>query len=277
MFGTIVTNSKLLNEKDKQFYQRSYCGLCINLGKNHGEIARITLNYDMTFIAILLMEVYKEKYKLKEKKCGIHLFKNKKIVESKMIDYVADMNIIVSYYNLIDDWKDDKNIIAYSYSKILEKEFNKVCEKYPEKILKLKKSLERLNNIEKQNIINPDEAAEYCGEFISELFVPYLDEKYDDLKKFGKSIGKFIYILDACIDYEKDIKHKKYNPLIQNNKAEFNEILNLLMAECLENYKKLKISNNIIENILYSGIWTKYDLKKCNKRKEKICKIHIKY
>jgi hypothetical protein len=49
------------------------------------------------------------------------------------------------------------------------------------------------------------------------------------------------------------------------------------MAECLENYKKLKISNNIIENILYSGIWTKYDLKKCNKRKEKICKIHIKY
>lgn len=260
MFGTMVTNSKLLNEDEKNIYQSYYCGLCMSLKKNFGEMSRITLNFDMTFIAIALIEIYKENYRLKNRKCGIHILKNKQVIESELIDYIADMNIIVSYYNLLDDWNDDKNIIAYSYSRFLRKKFKKLCEKYPDKILNINNNLKKLNNMEKSNIINPDESAEYCGELISELFVPYKDENYKKLKEFGKSIGKFIYIYDACVDYKKDIKHKRYNPMLKYKMSEFKDVLNLLLAECIENYKKLNISNKLIENILYSGVWTKWEL-----------------
>ena len=82
------------------------------------------------------------------------------------------------------------------------------------------------------------------------------------LRNFGNSLGKFIYILDACIDFEKDIKKKRYNPLITNSKTEFDDMLNLLLSDCVEKYKELNISNKIIENILYSGIWTKYEIHK---------------
>lgn len=62
--------------------------------------------------------------------------------------------------------------------------------------------------------------------------------------------------------FRKDIKHKRYNPLITNSKSEFDDMLNLLLSDCVEKYKNLNISNKIIENILYSGIWTKYEIHK---------------
>lgn len=70
-----------------------------------------------------------------------------------------------------------------------------------------------------------------------EVFTPYEDEFSEKLRNFGDALGRFIYILDACIDLEKDIKHKKYNPLITYSKAEFDDMLNLLLADCVENIK----------------------------------------
>ena len=104
---------------------------------------------------------------------------------------------------------------------------------------------------------------------MGEIFVPFEDEYADKLRKFGESLGEFVYILDACIDLKKDIKHKRYNPLVTISKLEFDDMLNLLLSDSIEKYKKLNISNKIIENILYSGIWTKYELYKKKGEKNK--------
>ena len=172
------------------------------------------------------------------------------------------MNILLSYYKMIDDWKDDKNIIAISYAKLIKNSFKKVCKKYPKKAEIVNNSLKKLSKIEKKNILNPDMPAKCSGEMFGEIFSPYEDEYSEKLRNFGDSIGKFVYILDACIDLEKDIKHKKYNPLVTSSKKEFDDMLNLLLADCIEKYKQLNISNTLIENILYSGIWTKYEIYK---------------
>lgn len=269
MFGYIIANSKLLEEEDKKKYSVSYCSLCHALAKEHKFRSKITLNYDMTFLLIILNEVYKDKFEIKEleAKCLLHPIKKHNYLQNELIDYVADMNIILSYYNLMDDWKDDKNIFAYSYSKIIENEVNTIAKKHPQKVAIIKQKIQDLNEIEKKNILNPDIPAKCCGEFFGEFFSPYDDEYKEMLKDFGVSLGKFIYILDACIDLKGDIKHKRYNPLITTSKDKFDDILNVLMAEVIENYKKLNISNKLIDNILYSGIWTKYDIYK--KKEEK--------
>ena len=262
MLGNIVTNPNLLDDVDKKYYRECYCGLCKALQKNHNNISMMTLNYDMTFLILLLNEVYKEKNKKLECRCMMHPINKHTYIEGKFVDYVADMNILLSYYNLIDDWQDDKNVFANCYAKLIKKSFKKVCKQYPKKAEIVQNSLKELNDLEAKNIINPDLSANCCGKLFGEIFVPYDDEHKEKLRKFGDSLGKFIYILDACMDFEKDIKKKKYNPLITNSKTEFDDMLNLLLSDCMENYKELNISSKIIENILYSGIWTKYEIHK---------------
>ena len=170
---------------------------------------------------------------------------------------------------MIDDWKDDKNVIAASYAKLIKKNFKRINEKYPKKCENIKGSLEKLSKIEKNNILNPDLPAKCSGELFGEIFIPCEDEYKEKLREFGEALGKFVYILDACIDLKKDIKHKRYNPLVTSSKLEFDDMLNLLLSECIQKYKKLNISNKIIENILYSGIWTKYELYKKKGEKNK--------
>ena len=262
MFGNIVTNSKLLSDEDKKYYSKCYCGLCKALQDNYKNISRLTLNYDMTFLIILLNEIYKERNQELECRCFVHPFKKHNYIKGKFTSYVADMNILLSYYKMIDDWKDDKNIIAISYAKLIKNSFKKVCKKYPKKAEIVNNSLKKLSKIEKKNILNPDMPAKCSGEMFGEIFSPYEDEYSEKLRNFGDSIGKFVYILDACIDLEKDIKHKKYNPLVTSSKKKFDDMLNLLLADCIEKYKQLNISNTLIENILYSGIWTKYEIYK---------------
>ncbi len=262
MFGYIITNTELLDEEDKKYYAAFYCGLCEALGKRHKASSKLTLNYDMTFLAILLNEVYKNKYEIEESetRCLLHPIKKHTYFQNELIDYVADMNVLLSYYNLIDDWNDDRNIISGSYAKVLENEFEKVSRKYPQKAEIVKQKLEELSDFEHQNVMIPDLPAQCCGAFFGEIFAPFDDENANNLRELGDSLGKFIYILDACIDLKDDIKHKNYNPLITSSKDKFDDMLNLLMADVIECYKKLNISNNILENILYSGIWSKYEI-----------------
>lgn len=215
----------------------------------------------------MLNDIYKNKTKELECRCLLHPTKKRPYLQGDLIDYVADMNVLLSYYNLIDDWNDDKNIISGTYAKILKNECEKVCMKHSKKAKVVKESLKELSNIEKQNIMNPDLPAKCCGKFLGEIFSPFDDEYSERLKALGSALGEFIYILDACIDLKGDIKHKRYNPLTMSSKSEFDDMLNLLMAEVLENYKKLNISNKIIENILYSGIWTKYEIYKQKREK----------
>lgn len=271
MIGFIVANQEKLNESDKKYYQACYCGLCKTLGKRHKLISRLTLNYDMTFFIVLLSSIYKDKIMTKPCKCKLHPIRIQEELNGEIIDYIADMNIMLAYHDIMDDWYDDKNLISLSYAKLLKKEYKKVFENYKDKCEKMETCLLELTQMEKNNILNPDKAAEYFGEIMGEVIVPYEDEYSERLKEFGKAIGKFIYILDACIDRDKDIKNKKYNPLIKYSKSDFDEILNFLMSDCMDKYKKLEIEQNkeLIENILFSGVWLKYNIAKIKEEKRK--------
>ena len=105
---------------------------------------------------------------------------------------------------------------------------------------------------------------------MGELFVLHEDEYAENLRAFGKSLGKFIYILDACLDLKDDIKQERYNPMITASSEDFSTILNVLMADCVEKYNRLPINRDkhLIDNILYSGVWTKYEAEKEKLRRE---------
>lgn len=263
MFGYVMINSSSLTTDQQKRYRGYYCGLCRTLGIRHGTASRMTLTYDMTFLAFFLSAFYDFSEKKSFARCMVHPKKKHEEINTKMTEYAADMNIALSYFHFIDDWNDDKSVRAYSMAKLFERSNMKIGMEYPRQSKILKDRLCKLSEIEKDGEINPDIPANCFGEIIAEIFVwDEEDENAEQLWNFGLALGKFIYMLDACLDLKDDIRKKRYNPLMLSSSEDFQDILTLLMADVMKAYDRIfiKRDSEIIENILYSGIWTKYNM-----------------
>ena len=270
MFGYVVVNVDKLTVEDKKKYRAFYCGLCKTLGTRHGRISRFTLTYDMTFLVLFLSALYKTNTKMQTERCIIHPLKPHEYCQNEISRYAADMNVVLAYYNFLDDWTDDRNILSLSAAKLFERQYKRIEAQYPKQCTAISKCLCELYEIEKSGELNPDVPANCFGKLMGEIFVLWEDEYAHKLREFGTSLGKFIYIMDGCMDLKSDIKNERYNPMIMSSSENFYDILNLLMAECIENYKKLPINQDkgLIENVLYSGVWTKYEAEKKKKKGE---------
>ena len=55
MFGYIKADKPEMKIKEFEIYKAVYCSLCKELGKSYGLLARLTLSYDFTFLALLNM------------------------------------------------------------------------------------------------------------------------------------------------------------------------------------------------------------------------------
>ena len=264
MFGYVVANIDKLTNEEMQQYRSCYCGLCKALGSRHGTISRVTLTYDMTFLVLLLSSLYNKNNKTETERCIIHPLKPHKYWRNEITDYAADMNVALAYYNFLDNWADDRNILSLCEAKLFELEYKKVLKQYPKQCLIISECLKELSQIEKSGELNADIPANCFGKLMGEIFIYTEDEYSERLRGFGRSLGKFIYIMDACLDLKKDIKHESYNPSIMSSSEDFSSILNVLMADCTEKYKQLPLNqdNKLLENILYSGVWTKYEAEK---------------
>jgi len=261
MFGYVVANVDALTPEEKSIYREYYCGLCHELGSRHGSISRITLTYDMTFLILLLSSLYNIEEKRENERCVPHLIKKHSYVVNDITSYAADMNMALVYYNKMDDWQDDRNITAFLEAGMFKRECLRIESQYPRQCGTIKECLKELSYLEKADELNPDLPAACFGRLMGEIFVFKEDEYSEALRSFGFALGKFIYIMDACLDLKKDIKEGNYNPMIMQSSEDFKDILNLLMADCVNEYNRLPISRNkgIIDNILYSGVWIRYE------------------
>lgn len=261
MFGYIVVNKPELKFKEFDVYKGYYCGLCHSLKKRHGIAGQITLTYDMTFLALLLTGLYEPDIKEEHHRCISHPLTKHRMLYSEYTDYVADMNIILAYYKSLDDWEDDHNIIQLAFASILKHK----CKSYKEKSLAISDLLKQLHEYEKADSQDIDAVAGTFGKIMSIIFAPHDDTWAPSLQRLGFFLGKFIYILDAYKDIEKDLKKNRYNPLKNIcNQPDFNDrieqMLTMMMAECSKEFEYLPIIDNanILRNILYAGVWTKY-------------------
>ena len=97
--------------------------------------------------------------------------------------------------------------------------------------------------------------------------LPTKNDEWDaSIRRMAFFLGKFVYLMDAYEDLEKDKKSGNYNPFVfveQNEEYEekCRSILSMMMAECSKEFEKLPIIHNIelLRNILYSGVWCRYE------------------
>ena len=220
----------------------------------------------MTFLVILLTSLYESETKKTADRCITHPVKKHDTLVNEITEYVADMNIALSYHHLLDDWQDEKSVLGLTGAKALESAYKKINKRYPRQCKEISEALKRLAECEKNKEENIDVVSRCFGELMASLFTYKEDRWQDSLQEVGFYLGKFIYILDAYDDIEKDRKHSSYNPLLgRSEKETFEEdcrrMLILMMAECTRAFEKLPclLDIDILRNILYDGVWTKFE------------------
>lgn len=274
MFGYVTVHKPELKIKDFEKYNGYYCGLCRTLKEQYGITGQMTLTYDMTFAIILLTSLYECETQNSNHRCVVHPIHKKSMRQNEITEYAASMNLILAYYHFQDDWQDERRVSGLAGSGLLRRRVKQIETDYPRQCKVIQEKLEELASYEKENSENIDLVAGCFGNLMAEMFVYKEDMWEDSLRKIGFFLGKFIYIMDAYDDIEKDIKKDSYNPLkslyqqLSEEKEEFDnrchEVLEMMMAECSIEFEKLPClcDIDILRNILYDGVWTKYNQKK---------------
>ncbi|WDC85659.1 DUF5685 family protein [Caloramator sp. mosi_1] len=209
MFGYVAPLKGELKVRELEIFRGYYCGVCKSLGKINYP-TKYVLNYDMTFLALFLSSIKYDIDTPKRRFCGYKVSRVN-YFQNKYIDYAAVMNIILTNRKLLDDYNDDKNIISLLLSKILNikdtREFkNKICE--------IDKNLKEMSLLEKQNSPDIDRLSHIFGEITKETFDVLEGKEGEILKYLGYNLGRWIYVVDALDDLEKDIRENKYNPIV---------------------------------------------------------------
>lgn len=267
MFGYVKVNKPELKIKDFDRYKSYYCGLCQVLKEEYGLLGQLSLNYDITFLVVVLSALYECEDKVLLKHCKTHPLKKIPKRINEITEYAAAMNVLLTYFHLEDNWQDERDAKSLAYKEALHSKAVKAAKNYPAQAKLIKKQLRSLAELEKSNCANIDELAACFGKLMAGLFLYKKDPFEEHLYNMGFALGKFIYIMDAYDDLEKDIKSGAFNPLkamkADENYHDFIRLaLNNIMAECSSAFEMLPIiqDEEIIKNILYAGVWQRYNV-----------------
>ena len=299
MFGYVTPLKPELKVKDLNRFKSYYCGLCMQIKKDFGNIPRMTLNYDMTFLALLLDGLVPEIPKIESKRCISHPTSKKPMIfNTKALDYAAAMNVSLVYFKLLDDVNDDKSLKSKLESLILSPYKNKFTSSTSKVNDIIKDNLNKLNKLEEDKSFSSiDEICDPFSIIVGSILKEYPYELKEDnaeirntLYTLGYCLGKWIYIIDALDDLEKDMEKNKFNPinfLYNKDNLTYNELLKEVKERiefsilncactCKESLSKLPLNRNkdLLENIIELGMMDKYiniinNCNKCSRRTSK--------
>jgi hypothetical protein len=266
MFGYVRINKMDLTFREYEHYKAYYCGLCKYLKRNHTELSRMTINYDITFLIVLLSSIYQPSAQVFHEKCIVDPVKKKKHIINEITEYAASMNILLAYYKLEDDVNDEGDIKSRLVRRAYKKSFKTAYDKYPQKADFIKACLGELRSLEEDQSTSIDQTSNCFARLLEEIF-DYKDDEYRDrLRKVGFNIGKYIYIMDAYEDLDQDLEKGRYNPFSsykddrEGLKVKVDKLIGMTLARLEEAILNLdiKVNKSIIDNIIYSGVYLRY-------------------
>ena len=92
MFGYVLINKEELKFKEYDVYKSYYCGLCQTLNNRSGRFAQLTLNYDMTFLQLLLTGLYEPETKIESFRCKLHPLKKYIKRTNKITEFIFSIS-----------------------------------------------------------------------------------------------------------------------------------------------------------------------------------------
>lgn len=264
MFGYVKTYKNELKVIEYEVFQSYYCGLCKTLKSEYGFFARLGLNYDSVFLALLLSSVTNDLGTCAPERCIASPLKKKPVRKTeKCMSYSAAVMIILAVLKLSDDIRDEKSIKSLiSYIALINAK-RRVKKNYGELYNECRSHILALSRLEKENCSSIDKLANEFAEILKRAFTPDFIKDEDTkriLGHIGYMLGRFIYIADAFDDLERDKKKKCFNAFLlcdtPPTAEEIRDLLTLSLSSIAGSYELLniKINKPILDNIIYLGL-----------------------
>lgn len=215
MFGYVLPSDERLTEEQRQCFSAAYCGLCHALGKQYGMAGRMILNYDLTFLAMLLSEGRSD---LRCRRCAVHPAKGRLCAcDDSAFALAADMSVILTWWQVQDGITDHGAVGGLKYRAAalpLHRAYRKARTRQPLFDEGTRRHLQELRRLEEAQCPSIDAAADTFACLLSGAAdaVEY-PVKRRVLAQMLYHLGRWIYLIDAADDLEKDIKSDSYNPL----------------------------------------------------------------
>ena len=267
MFGYVIPDKNNMYIKDFNVFQAYYCGLCKALSRSGSQLSRLCTNYDTTFYNALLHSLTDTEVKIERKLCLINGKKKPVIVTDDLTRKVADLSVLLVYYNALDDVHDGKRSRAAVVG-VLAARKRAAARRLKEADALMKESFRKLDILEKRSSAQLDLVADCFASLMRDVtrtLIP-TDEHID---AFMYNLGRLVYFFDAADDVEKDAKKGRYNPLIAaygkcDTKAEFLEKnaqeLDFLLRSTYNklvgayNHMHIVVSEGMLSNTVYLGL-----------------------
>ena len=270
MFGYIRVCKEELKVKEFEMYKAVYCSLCRDLGRDFGMLSRFTLSYDFTFLALLNLAFSQGCDEIERKRCAFNPLKKRNYCKDTTSFKMASASaMIMLYYKLKDDIADEKGFKKLGYYLLLpifSGPHKKAAKKYPQIEKIVSDYITKQSLLEKENCTDIDAACDPTATALAEIFKLCSDDEMQKraLSRLGYCMGRYVYLLDAACDIEKDTKKSSYNVLLKNIEGDHKNFINervvpqlyfcaneaALAFELLD----LKKYKTILGNIIYLGL-----------------------
>ena len=269
MFGYIRTDVPYLYIKDDTLYKAMYCGLCKGIGEVCGNLARMTLSYDVTFLSVILHNIAEIDVKIEKQHCLTHCIRSRMMAETDdLTRELGAFNTALAYYKCTDDMQDGDK--GKGKRLLVKKGFRKMKKAYPQIEEIVRKNLAEQEKVEKAKTDSLDRSADSTANMLAQ-FCDYVlrDKATAYTHNLFYAVGKWIYLIDALDDYDKDKKKGAYNPFVLAYGAEDRASLlsgekgdevryafNALFFDIRENLSNIafRFNRDLSDNILLRGL-----------------------
>lgn len=269
MFGYVRTDTPYLFIKDDTLYRAMYCGVCKGIAEACGHAARMGLTYDITFLSVILHNLSGQDVKIEKGHCLTHCIRSRQMAEvDELSRKLGALNTVLAYYKYTDDIEDGDG--GRGKRLFFKKGYKRVLKKYPEIEKIVRENLLEQSKLEKAKTDSIDRAADATANILAQFCDYALEDKANEYShNLFYAVGKWIYLIDALDDYDKDLKKGAYNPfalcynapsrevLMQGKRGEeVRYIFHSIFFDIRENLSKLHFHFNrdLSDNILLRGL-----------------------
>ncbi len=269
LFGYVKCYTPELRLREYEYYRGVYCGLCKSMGRCTGCVSRLTLSYDLVFLALARMALTGENPKIEAGRCLLHPFKRRPVcVSCCSIDYAVYAAAVLEYYKLDDDLHDThgagktklivlKPVISH-VKRLAEKSYGKM----EDLDSAVSAKLIRIRELERKDNVTADELADLSGEILADVFECGLSGSAARIsREIGYHVGRWVYLIDAVDDYNRDIRRGEFSPFRNTGLPSDEAICAALTSEMAATETAVGLLpddcgaeiSELIKNILYLG------------------------
>lgn len=216
MFGYVRPSVQDLPEGELDRFRTMYCGLCHTLSRRYGQAARFILNYDFTYLAILLSD--RTAGKENAGRCYTSPIRKRPYLESTAaMELAADESVILAYWQLRDGVEDHAWAAGLKYragARLLESAYRKAAAFRPAFDQAVRRQLQMLSALEKEKDPSMDKAADTFAVLLSSAAEGVEEPvRRRVLEQILYHLGRWVYLIDAADDLKRDAESGNYNPV----------------------------------------------------------------